>query len=194
MTEKIIFTDCDGVLLDWELAFREWMLSMGHTHVSPNEYSIDKQYGIERSVGKDYVKEFNDSEAIGSLVAFREAKIGIDALVAAGYKFVVITSLSLFADAQTRRLKNLLDAFGTEFLKELVCLDTGADKDESLAYYINKYPTVAAWIEDKYENAHVGYELGLKTFLIDHGHNGVHEDKGMHRVHNIKEVAEHLLK
>ena len=43
--------------------------------------------------------------------------------------------------------------------KNVLCLDTGADKDEALAPYFN---SGAFWIEDKTENAELGAELGLQ--------------------------------
>ena len=34
LEDKIILTDADGVLLDWESAFHKWMESHGHVTVS----------------------------------------------------------------------------------------------------------------------------------------------------------------
>ena len=48
--------------------------------------------------------------------------------------------------------------------KNVLCLDTGADKDEALAPYFN---SGAFWIEDKTENAELGAELGLQTSLVN---------------------------
>ena len=53
---------------------------------------------------------------------------------------------------------------------EVVCLDTGADKDQILADYGHKYPG-AYWIEDKPENLMAGVYVGLKGILMEHGHN-----------------------
>ena len=35
MKEKIILTDVDGVLLDWQAAFFDWMVGQGFTPVNP---------------------------------------------------------------------------------------------------------------------------------------------------------------
>ena len=53
---------------------------------------------------------------------------------------------------------------------EVVCLDTGADKDDILAKYGAKYPG-NYWIEDKPENLKAGTDIGLKGILMEHGHN-----------------------
>ena len=42
------------------------------------------------------------------------------------------------------------------------------DKDEALKPYEN---TGCWWVEDKPENAMVGHNLGLRSVLIEHGHN-----------------------
>jgi hypothetical protein len=63
---------------------------------------------------------------------------------------------------------NLAKLFGDTAFEKVVCLDTGADKDQALKPYEN---TGCYWIEDKYDNALVGYNLGLKPLLMEHGHN-----------------------
>lgn len=44
--DKIILTDCDGVLMDWERAFGEWMISNG--------YMINKEYEESYDMAKKY--------------------------------------------------------------------------------------------------------------------------------------------
>ena len=51
---------------------------------------------------------------------------------------------------------------------ELVCLDTGADKDDALERYRD---SGLYWIEDKVQNANLGATLGLNSILIEHSHN-----------------------
>jgi len=66
---------------------------------------------------------------------------------------------------------NLRKIFGNA-IESVICLDTGADKDEALAPYKD---TGMWWIEDKPQNADVGHALlGLKSILIEHGHNMHH--------------------
>ena len=65
-------------------------------------------------------------------------------------------------------MQNLENVFGKGVFKELVCLDTGADKDEALAEYEG---SGFYWLEDKTENAECGLKFGLKSILIHHPHN-----------------------
>ncbi len=100
--------------------------------------------------------------------AFGDARSGVARLVEAGYKFVCITSLSLCSRASQLRKENLEKVFGADTFIDVVCLDTGADKDEALLPYKD---SGLYWVEDKDENALVGYDLGLKSILLEHNHN-----------------------
>jgi phosphoglycolate phosphatase-like HAD superfamily hydrolase len=190
MTEKIILTDCDGVLLDWEGAFEEWMSQQGHEKKVHATYDISTTYGLEKSEGKSLVKEFNESAWMGYLKAFRDARSGVARLYEAGYRFHVITSLSLDKKAQRLRQMNLDNVFGKGVVKHLVCLDTGADKDEALAEYDG---SGLWWIEDKPENAECGLRFGLKPVLIEHAHNEDHDHDDIQYVVCWNEIADLIL-
>ena len=87
LEDKIILTDCDGVLLDWESAFHKWMESHGHVKVAHGMYDISQQYGFEKAQGKQLIKIFNESAWMGYLKAFRDARSGVAKLYEHGYRF-----------------------------------------------------------------------------------------------------------
>ena len=157
---KVILTDCDGVVLDWELAFQEWMTEQGMTVKAPGVYDIGELYGITKEEGKAFVKKFNESAWVGFLPALRDARSGVAKLVEHGYTFIAITSLSLDKKAAMLRVSNLKNVFGKNVFDEVVCLDTGADKDEALAKYKD---SGLWWVEDKVANAEAGAKAGLKA-------------------------------
>ena len=170
--KKIILTDCDGVILDWEEGFSVWMEHHGHQKVEGYQYvySIGDRYGLSKEQGNKLVKQFNESAAIGFLPPLRDAQFFIKKLHEQHqYKFICITSLSLDPYAKYLRKRNLKKLMGDAFL-DVICLDTGADKDEILAEYGAKYPG-NYWIEDKPENVNWGIDAGLEGILIEHGHN-----------------------
>lgn len=173
--QKLILSDADGVLLDWEWAFSVWMRERGYTikEGAKKSYYLHHHYNeLEEKDAKRVVKTFNESAAIGFLPALRDATYYVKRLHEEhGYKFIVITSLSLDQDAQRLRDMNLRKIFG-EAIEEVICLDTGADKNEALE---NFKDSQLWWIEDKPSNADVGHQLGLKSILIEHGHNMHHE-------------------
>ena len=171
MNNNVILVDADGVLLNWESAFDVWMQQHGHKKQPDSQfkYNIGKRYGIDNSVGKQLIKTFNESAAIGFLPPLRDSIHYVQKLHKLhGYVFHCITSLSLDKNAQRLRRMNLEKLFGDTVFEEIVCLDTGADKDEALAVYKD---SDCFWIEDRIVNAEVGQQLGLRGILVEHGHN-----------------------
>jgi len=190
--DKLILTDADGCLLDWEWAFNVWMQEHGFEEVpgSKLNYDMSIRYGIPREQVVKLIRIFNESAAIGFLPAQRDAMYYVKKLVEKhGYRFHCITSLSLDPNAQKLREMNLHKLFGAEAFERIVCLDTGADKDEALEEYEG---TGLFWIEDKIANAECGYKYGLDSLLIEHGHNMNHYHPGVTLVKNWKHIYEHI--
>jgi hypothetical protein len=186
--KKLILTDADGVLLDWEWAFNVWMQEHGFEEVpgSKLNYDMSVRYGIPREQVKKLIRIFNESAAIGFLPALRDAMYYVKRLHEEhGFRFHCITSLSLDPNAQKLREMNLNKLFGTSAFERIVCLDTGADKDEVLQEYEG---TGCYWLEDKIENAEAGYRAGLRSLLVEHGHNMHHYHEGITTVKNWREI------
>ena len=188
MKNNIILTDADGVLLNWEWAFSVWMQERGFTNKeqAKQHYHLHHHYNdLTQPQAKALVKQFNESAAIGFLPALRDSVHYVKKLHEEhGYQFRVITSLSLDKNAQRLREMNLNKIFGNA-IESVICLDTGADKDDALAPYKD---SGMYWIEDKPENAEVGRKLGLNAILIEHGHNLEHETPYVRRVGNWREI------
>lgn len=185
--ENIILTDIDGVCLDWEFAFHQWMEMQGHYIDSKDVYSMAIAYQIAPDTVKRLIKTFNESAAIGFLPPLRDAQYYIKKLhEKRQYCFVAITSLSLDPYAKLLRERNLNKIFGPNTFKEVICLECGADKDEALGHAAVKYPG-AVWIEDKIENADMGASLGFDTYLMEHAHNMNYKGKAR-KVKNWEEL------
>ena len=191
MNDKVILVDCDGVLCNWEYAFCCWMEQRGFTQIENgnHEYDIAARFGITKEHGKQLVKVFNESAAIGFLPALRDAMYYVKRLHEEhGYVFHCITSLSLDENAGKLREMNLKKLFGNTAFENIICLDTGADKDEILVTYEG---TGCYWVEDKLDNAVCGLQFGLKPILIEHGFNMNDElPEGIIKVVNWKEIYE----
>ena len=104
-----------------------------------------------------------------------------------GYRFHCITSLSLDPNAQRLREMNLHKLFGATAFERVVCLDTGAHKDDALEEYEG---TGCYWIEDKPENAEAGYQVGLNPLIVEHGHNMHYYHEHIPLVKNWKHIFE----
>ena len=171
-SKKIIVTDVDGVLLNWEDAFQIWMEHQGFKRTKGHQfiYNAAEQFDLKKGEGKKWVRLFNESAAIGFLPPLRDAQEIVRLLHNNyGYRFVVCTSLSKDKNAQTLRTKNLTKLFGDVF-EEIVYLDTGADKDDALYKLAKKYRG-CLWVEDKVENAHAGDAVEFESVVMEHGYN-----------------------
>ena len=169
--EKVILTDCDGVLLDWLNEFKTWMDYRGYKVIEKesNAYDISKVYGITRDEGFEMVMEFNASSWMLSLSPFGGAIHYVQKLHREyGYVFHCITSMSKDPKAKELRRMNLDNVFGKGIFTELECLDCGADKDEAL----EKYRDSSCWFfEDMPKNADTGLDFGLNSILLAQPHN-----------------------
>lgn len=189
LSDKVILTDVDGVLLDWLFSFQQWMEKHGYKTVdgAEAEYDVSKRYGLEEVEKNRLVRMFNESAWIRCLPPLRDTikymrKLHEDH----GYVFRVISSLSDDYYAQHLRTKNLIEMFGPSLWDTFVYLDTGADKDEALEQYRG---TDCYWIEDKPENADLGIELGLDSILMGHDFNANYSGSAK-RVTTWKEIYE----
>ena len=187
---KTILTDVDGVLLDWQAAFFDWKLDQGFTPATPKSlYDMSKKFGQEKRVMQSLVRQFNESARIAYLDPLRDAVWGVKKLAEAGYRFKVITSLSLDEYAGRARTQNLIRLFGDVF-DEFVYLDTGADKDEALSAYKD---SGLYWVEDKPKNAQLGAKLGLNSLMIKHNFNKDIKLDGVTTVNSWSEICDLLL-
>lgn len=175
MNNKLILTDADGVLCDWEWAFRVWMTEHGYEF---NEAGKQSYYLTHHYVDTDMneilrrIKTFNESAAIGFLPALRDAQHYVKRLHEEhSYQFRVISSLSTDKNAARLREMNLKKLFGGA-IESVICIATNAPKDSILSEYKD---SKLFWIEDKPENADVGHRLGLRSLLMEHGHNMNHQ-------------------
>ena len=194
MTEpKVIVTDADGVCLNWEWAFEVWMEEHGHK-LQPDHaasYNMGLRYGISKEDTRKLIKIFNESAAIGFLPALRDATYYIKLLHEKhGYVFDVVTSLSTNPYAQKLRKKNMRKLFGETAFRKFKFLATGADKDAALLPYKD---SGLFWIEDRYENYQLGLKVGMRSVLMEHGHNMNLDMIGGHLVKNWQEIYELII-
>lgn len=197
MSEKIILTDCDGVILDFESAVKGY-LSMHHypsTVVDEKLYDMGNRYGLyDSGMTREQVQEIfksfsTDDFEMTSMQTYLDAGEYLPKLnKELGYSFWGITAIGTSFDTRTGRCINLRQIFGDLFVKDpnnmsISSIENGrvtflepsfgskpANKKKVLEEFAAKYPG-AVWVEDAINNADFGHELGFRTFLIKHDYN-----------------------
>ena len=202
ISNRIILTDVDGVLLEWEHHFTKWMLQRTlfdergvryHPHRllpdKENTYEMAERFGVTKTEIRKHIREFNRSAWMGTQRPMLESQTWVKLLAAEGWTFIPITSQTSDIPAQQLRKRRLGELFGEHVFVNYHILGTGADKDSALAEFHN---TGLYWVEDKPNNAVAGLKYGLKPILIDHPYNRDFNHPDVLRVSNWKEIHEIL--
>ena len=186
-SNRIILTDVDGVLLDWEKHFSRWMSSRGFQQVEGAEkmYSMYERYGISREKKEELIREFNSSAWMATQEPMPDSQTWVKLLHAEGWTFIPITSQTWDIPAQKLRKRRLQELFGGTVFSNFFILDTGADKDSALAEF---HGTGLWWVEDKPENAEAGLRYGLRPLLYNHSYNQDYQNQEITRVNNWKHI------
>lgn len=166
---RIILSDVDGVLCNWNIGFQNFMLGRGYPQLPDTDglYDIAGRHGITHDEAMGHIREFNESDRISHLSALADSEEYIRKLSGLGFRFTVVTSLSSAPDAKIYRSDNLTKIFGDVF-REIVCLSQGANKYNELTRWKD---SGLFWIEDHPEQAEAGLRAGLKPVLISHPYN-----------------------
>tara|TARA_Y100000748_G_C15463942_1_gene476084 strand:+ start:335 stop:973 length:639 start_codon:yes stop_codon:yes gene_type:complete len=203
-SNRIILTDVDGVLLEWENHFTEWMLQRSYYENEVGEgyigkkiypytlldnkqdtYEMAERFGLTKTEVRKEIREFNKSAWMGTQSPMPDSQSWVKLLAAEGWTLIPITSQTSDIPAQLLRKKRLAELFGDHVFENYHILDTGADKDSVLAEFHN---TGLYWVEDKPKNALAGLNFGLKVILIDHPYNRDFNHPEITRVNNWKDI------
>lgn len=173
--EKIILTDCDGVLLNWGGAFEQWMTDHGHPRIpgTEDEYSIEKRHeGVTYDMAQQMIEDFNTSKALRYLAPYKDSEEYVAKLVEEGFRFIAVTAVSDDPVAEINRRYNLMNRFGDIF-DEIHCTPLGESKQGVLRKGWGGSGLL--WIEDHFKNAEAGYEEGLRPIVVDTPYNRAYQ-------------------
>lgn len=193
--ERIILSDCDGVLINWNDGFDSFMKEQGYTPISntDDQYNLAIRYNVEETKIDSYVREFNNNSYIEYLEPLADSVKYVKKFTKLGFRFIIITSIGNSLKAKFYRTKNLNNIFGDIF-DEIHCIKIGSSKSYELSKWAG---TGYFWIEDHMRHAEAGYEVGLKPILIDHPYNRHYNTDLFPRVNNTtpwKEIYDIIIK
>lgn len=188
---KLILTDIDDTVLNYVTPFRAWMEDRGFNPVRPygEVYNLGQIYGIDDDKAIALIEEFTHSEGFGKLIAEPCAKEILPQLRDEGYRFVAISATVKTNENRDRRMQNLADEFGFEF-EDCFCTGLRLPKTPYLESYKGKSDL---WVEDNFDHAVDGAEMGHNTFIITRKYNEGMTHEKVRRVKTWHEIAEHLL-
>jgi hypothetical protein len=163
----IILIDCDGVLLNWDVAFEDHMIERGNLIYNENAYSLEEKFGIHSQTAMDRCIEFNNSARMGFLTPVEGSVRAVTKLYHQGFTFKCISSFGKCPYARKLRISNLENTFG-EVFDSFHFLDCGADKRSALQEHKGSQ---LFWIEDKSKNANEGIHQNLRSILLKTKYN-----------------------
>lgn len=172
MDKRIIVTDCDGVILDWEEGFSVWLEHKGFQPIpdAKKYWDMGNRYSVEETRMLDLVHEFNSSASIGFLPPQRDAQYYVKLIHEKyRYKFIVLTSCSGDPNVAKLRTRNLEKLMGPVF-EDIICLPVQSDKTPHLER-IAKIAPNSFWIEDTPKNVDKGIAVGFRGLLFEHKFN-----------------------
>ena len=186
-SNRIILTDVDGVLLEWENHFTKWMISRGAKlkNEFKAEYDMQRRFVDATEDIKLAIREFNKSAWMGTQPPMPESQTWVKLLHAEGWTFIPISSQTSDIPAQELRKRRLEELFGEYAFYNFHILETGQDKDDVLAEF---HGTGLWWIEDKWTNAYAGLKYGLKPLFVDHPYNREYSHPDITRVNNWQDI------
>jgi FMN phosphatase YigB (HAD superfamily) len=110
-SNRIILTDVDGVLLEWEHHFTKWLQLRSYFDKKGNRnypyklldagqdnYDMSKRFGISKETISQEIREFNRSAWMGTQRPMLESQTWVKLLHAEGWTFVPITSQNYLAN------------------------------------------------------------------------------------------------
>ncbi len=186
---KIIYTDVDSTVLDfnskWEVFVRDKGVHIPYEGFLQGHCRLTDAIGMDEAEEMMLVNEFFASEHFYNLPAVDGAQEALQRLYSEDWRFVAVTACPNGEAVVAGRKGNLERALGVPFVA-VHTTGVGGCKRDVLSMFA---PTV--WVEDHYQNAVTGHELGYRTFLINQTHNR-HHDAPMTRVDTWAEIASQL--
>lgn len=159
--DKIIFTDIDGVILDWSSNLPFYLNNMGmktdhivdllangntgEAHWSPKSLfpeSESDDSALQLLIG------YCQSPYMATLSSWMDSLKVVNQLVTEGYKFVGITALTNDELSVARRKKNIDALFPSAFL-EVVHVGVGQSKEDAFIELFGKYGVPLCYVDDR---------------------------------------------
>lgn len=184
--KQIFLADCDDVLLNWSVAFCEFM------EINHPEYKIDRStysLGLDLKTRTKFIELFNQSPEFAKIQPYPQAIEYVKKIQQLGFKFVVISTCLGSNYTRIMREQNLEKVFGKDVFKAIHCLPLYTSKKSTLAKYKPTY-----WVDDKLSHCIDGSLVGHTVFEMIQSHSPKEErPKSVTSVKSWQEIYEKIL-
>lgn len=221
--DKIIFTDIDGVVLNWSSNLPYFLANMnmdtthivdllangnsGEAHWSPETLFPEAK---SKESAKDLLISYCNSDYMASLSSWMDSLQIVNKLIKEGYKFVGVTALVKADLTVARRIKNIEALFPNGFL-EIVHVGIGNSKHDAFIDLFEKYGIPLCYIDDRYvhldeykdalekvKNHNGSWEFNLIEHSITDKQESTHKNRfvvnSWFDIYNKIKAIEHLTK
>lgn len=176
---KILLTDIDGVVLDWQAHFNDYL-----DKYYPDQELFDPTVFAQGEQTGKIIKEFNNTAWIGFLKPWKDSIEVLTELKNLGWKIYGCTSMGTDQYANALRKKNVENLMPDVFT-QLDIIPFMQPKGNWLSQWRG---SGAIWVEDKWSNAILGADMGIKTFLMKQSYNSKHDYAGVEKVDNWRQI------
>lgn len=189
MSEKIILSDVDEVLLQWSNHFCKWASEEFGINKEPlkNVYQVHKWLEKHPDETDKIINHFNSLPGHFDVITpFPDAVQAVGLLKKRGYRFVAITACKNDSLTYELRKKNLESVFGKDTFLDIHCVGyvhTKSGKKETLQKYDPTW-----WVEDSWQHALAGVDVGHTPIVITREHNIGKDHPKITRVNNWMEI------
>lgn len=184
---KKIYSDADGVCLNWLSGFIQFMDREGHAamHDQPKNFSmVDIFPTIEKPW--ELIADYHRSEFYDVIRAYADAKEAFKHLKANGAEIVIVTSCGDEPEIMRSRDATVEREFGSD-VSDIIYLPYGSSKYEKL-----KSLPPGVFIDDQPQIALEGAQAGHHAILRDRSYNINEHHIDYHRVENMQVWAQRL--
>lgn len=185
MKSKVIAIDCDGVMLDYNMAFKDLYLNHYKQDLQikdPHAYHATNMFGLPKLQGEElenFHKSSDEYGLWGKMPAIENAIKSVESLNKLGYTCICVTSMpEKYAELRFENLKSL------GFQIERVIATSRVGSENPKKKYIEEL-NPEYFIDDLQRNFE-GIETDTTLVLIDRNHSDKPNEKHKHIPYDLK--------
>lgn len=179
-----VYSDADGVCMNWLQGFIDYMETQGHVAVSDQPVNFS-MVDIFPSIDKPWemIADYQASDIYRNIRSYDDAKLAFRKIEQLGGEITIVSSCGKDPRVIEARMAHLEAEFGSS-VKEVILLDYAASKHDTL-----KQLPSGIFIEDQGKIAIEGAQAGHRALLRNRSYNVTEHHPDVHRIHNMAEVS-----